>query len=188
MTSLGQLLKWGTNDQSLRGELDRIAEDYAGSDEHIVMQIGLVESLTSKYHHTITLVRARVPGERVFTCYQYSLSVHNSKEVQYAMLLNASLFFGRDFMKYLIDTRLKEITIQDANDGDHVVYSNASIQHAGKVVAGKVESKWGRAHLWSHSVFEVPQNYGNTVQFFSRIDQEVAVDAFLEYANNQVQD
>jgi hypothetical protein len=177
MTSIG-----APPNQLLREELDRITEDYAGSDEQIVQQIDLIESLTAKFNHTIRLVRARVPGERIFTCYQYSLSVHDSEALQHAMLLTPFLSFGRDFMKYLIDTRLKEIAIQDVNDGDHVVYSNSSIQHAGKVAAGKVESKWGRAHLWSHGVFEVPQNYGSTVRFFSRIDQEAAVDAFLEYA------
>lgn len=50
---------------------------------------------------------------------------------------------------------------------------------------GAIESKWGKAHLWRHGVYEVPWRYGNTVRFFRHVSEEDSARAFLEYAGTQ---
>jgi hypothetical protein len=95
---------------------------------------------------------------------------------------NWHISLGRDFIQHLVDKWLEEVPIEDAKDGDHVLYIRSRIEHAGKVVQGAVESKWGKAHLWSHGVFEVPRRYGDTVRFFRHVSKEECIQAFHEYA------
>jgi hypothetical protein len=174
-------LKWGANNRLLREELEKIIEDYADSAERLVEQVGLIMSLGMKYDASISLVRETKPGP-FFTCYQHSFSLADVESVTRIMDDNWQVRLGREFIQYLVDTRLEEVSIGNAKEGDHVLYLSSQIEHAGKVDQGAVESKWGRAHLWHHGVFEVPLRYGDTVKFFHHIPQEDSVQAFHEYA------
>jgi hypothetical protein len=182
MAILAMPLQWGANNRPLRVELDKITEDYADSDDRLSEQIDLVTRLALKYNASISLVRETKPGEPPFSCYQHSFSLVGVESIKRIMDENWHITLGRQFIQYLVDTRLDEIFIEHAKDGDHVLYIGAQIEHAGRVAQDGVESKWGRAHLWRHGVFEVPLRYGDTVSFFRHISQDVAIQAFHEYA------
>jgi hypothetical protein len=175
-------LQWGANNRPLRDELDKITDDYSDSDERLGEQIDLVTRLALKYNASISLVRETKPGEPLFTCYQHSFSLAGVESVTRIMDENWHVRLGREFIQYLVDRWLYEISIEDAKDEDHVLYIGSQIEHAGKVAQDAVESKWGRAHLWRHGVFEVPLRYGDTVRFFRHISQDDAIQAFHEYA------
>ena len=164
-------LKCESNDQPLREELDKITDDYADSDKHLHDQIALIANLARKYDASISLVHEIKPCEPNFTCYQHSFFMNE----------NWHVILGREFIQYLVETRLEEIPIADARDDDHILYISWRIEHAGKVAQGAVESKWGRAHLWRHGVFELPRRYGDSVRFFRHISKEEAIQAFHEY-------
>lgn len=173
----------GANNRLLREELDKIIEDYADSDERLGEQIALVMRLASKYDTSISLVRETRPGEPYFTCYQHSFGLAGVEIVNRILQENWHITLGRDFIQHLVDKWLDEISIEDAKDGDHVLYIGSRIEHAGKVAQGVVESKWGKAHLWRHGVFEVPRRYGDAVRFFRQISKEESIQAFHEYAS-----
>jgi|SRR5208282_400202 len=176
-------LGWGANNGPLREELDKIIEEYADSDEHLGEQVVLIMSLASKYGASILLVRETKPGESCSTCYQHSFGLVGVESVNSILDKNWHISLGRDFIQYLVDECLEEVSIENAKDGDHVLYFGSRIEHAGKVAQGAVESKWGKAHLWRHGVFEVPRRYGDTVRFFRHISKEESIQAFHVYAS-----
>jgi hypothetical protein len=178
-------LRWGANNRTLREELDKLIEDYADSDERLGEQVGLIMRLALKYGASISLVRETKPDEPWFTCYQHSFGLVGVESVNHILDENWHIPLGRDFIQHLVDKWLGEVSIEDARDGDHVLYIGSRIEHAGKVAQGAVESKWGKAHLWRHGAFEVPRRYGDTVRFFRHISKEESIQAFHEYANSR---
>lgn len=73
-----------------------------------------------------------------FNCYQHSFGLVDIESVTQIMKEYGYVFPGRDFVQFLIDTRLREISIDDARDADHVVYAGSEIEHAGKVKEGAI--------------------------------------------------
>jgi hypothetical protein len=177
-------VEFGTNDERFRVELGQIVDRYIG--DQAGDQIDQIATLALKHPHSICVVREAIPGKQEsfrFNCYQHSFSLVDIESVTRIMRMYGSIFPGREFVQFLIDARLHEINVEEANDGDHVIYAAGSrIEHAGKVSQGMIESKWGLAHLWRHRVYEVPWAYGNVVRVFSRLSQEESVRAFLDYA------
>jgi hypothetical protein len=178
-------LESGANNRPLREELDEIVESYADSGERLAEEVGLITRLALKYDASISLVREMKPGELQFNCYQHSFCLVDVEAVTRIMVDYGYIFPSRQFVQYLIDTRLREIPLQDAQERDHVLYVGSQVEHAGKVAGGGIESKWGKGHLWRHGVFEVPLRYGDTAKFFRHISQEDSVQAFHEYARIQ---
>jgi hypothetical protein len=168
----------GKNDSHFRQQLADITRpaDAPGLKE----QIQKIAKLSVTNSHSITLVQENIPGTPVFNCYQYSFGLA-SLRFRIGIL---QVFPGRDFTDSLINTHLDEIGPNDAEDGDHIVYSNAQTEHAGFIRAGAIDSKWGTGHIWRHGVYELPAYYGDTVRFFRHIPQEDAVKAFLDLNPN----
>jgi hypothetical protein len=170
----------GTNNQPLREALDEITKRYVN--DNVAEQIPEIASLASTYPHTITLVCEAIPDKPEtfqFNCYQYSFDLANVESVKRIMKNYSSVYPGREFVQFLIERRLEEISGDEANDQDHIIYSaGMQSEHAGKVFEGAIESKWGLMHLWRHDVFEVPWHYGNNVRFFRHLPQSESVQAF----------
>jgi len=177
-------LEFGTNNRPLRDALDVITRHHVNDD--VGRQISEIANLALKYPHTISLVREAVssrPETFQFNCYQHAFDLVNVESVTRVMKDWGSVYPGRDFVQFLVESRLQEISVEKVNTGDHVVYAaGRQIEHAGRVVDDGIESKWGLMHLWRHGVYEVPWHYGSTVRFFRRLPQEDLIRAFLEYA------
>ncbi len=173
-----------TNNQQLREALDHILDRYAC--DEVGEQIQQIKNLAQKYPHSISLVHEAIPNKPEtfsFNCYQHSFDLVNVEPVDRIMRTRPSVFPGREYVGFLIDNSLREIRVQDAQDGDHVIYSaDLRIEHAGKIRAGAIESKWELMHLLRHPLYEVPSRYGNKVRFFTRLPQRDAVQAFLDFA------
>src|SRR5262249_25650691 len=54
-------------------------------------------------------------------------------------------------------------------------------KHLGRVTSAE-RSKWGIGHLYEHAVWEVPQSYGNEVDFFIPPAPSTVIAQFVQYA------
>lgn len=173
-----------TNNQQLREALDHVLDTYAC--DEVGDQIQQINNLAQRYPHSISLVHEAIPNKPEtfsFNCYQHSFDLVNVEPVDRIMRTRPSVFPGREYVAFLIDNFLCEVRVQHAEDGDHVIYStDLRIEHAGRISAGAIESKWGLMHLLRHGLYEVPSRYGNRVRFFTRLSQRDAVQAFLDFA------
>jgi hypothetical protein len=168
-------LTLGTNDRLLRSRLAEITQPADASE--LKAQIQQMTNLALTQPHSVSLLEENIPVSRRFNCYQYSFGIADIR-VQRGIL---EVFPGRDFAQFLVDHLLEEVGAQDTDDGSHVLYSGSQIEHAGKVQAGAVVSKWGTGHIWQHGVYEVPDYYGDTVRFFRPFPREMALQALLEF-------
>jgi hypothetical protein len=181
------MLVSGTNNPDLREELDKIIEQYTS--DHVGEQIEQIAKLGLKHPHSISLVQEAVsnkPETFRFNCYQYAFDLVAVESVNHIMRKHHSIFPNSEFAQFLVDTRLSELPVEDAEEGDHLLYSAGfRIQHAGKVIGAAIKSKWGLMHVWRHGLYEVPSRYGDSTRFFRRISQEDSIGAFLDYARNR---
>ena len=96
------------------------------------------------------------------------------------------VFAGPNFAHWLLDKMLlTEVGDTEAREGDLVFYFNeeARAKHAGLYLGGgRVESKWGKAHLLHHDLFDVPESYGLTVRFFRKVGYKTAIEYFERFA------
>jgi len=169
--------------KGLREQLEAITDRYA--DDRMAEQILRIAELTARFPHSISLWQAAIPGKPEtfqFNCYQHSFGLARAESVIHIMREYWHVFPGREFVQFLLDTRLEETLTEEVRDGDHVIYAGAEIEHAGIVRGEGIESKWGLGHVWRHGVYEVPLRYGNHVRYFRRLPSETCVGAFLEYA------
>jgi hypothetical protein len=166
------------NNLLLREELNQVLAK-ENSDAELKEQIQLIDDLRAQQPHSITLLRETVPNVLPrFNCYQYAFGLEN---VTLTTGFLREIRPGRDFMHSLMHHLLEEISLEDTKSGDHVLYEDSRIEHAGKMNAGAVESKWGLGHLWRHGLYELPLKYGNRARFFRSISPEDALAAFLAY-------
>jgi hypothetical protein len=146
--------------RELRKLLEEITDRYA--DDRVAEQIPRIAELNARFPHSISLLQAAIPGKPEtfqFNCYQHSFGLARAESVTRIMKEYSHVFPAREFVHFLLDTRLEEIPIDKARGGDHVIYAGAEIEHAGIVRGERIESKWGLGHLWRHGVYEVPLRY-----------------------------
>ena len=179
-----------TEDLELRIRLEEITNRYIG--EEPGRQIELIADLFQLYPHSIRIIREVVPGEPEtcrFTCYQYAFDVVGSKRITKIARTYTKVYPNSEFVQYLIDHYLSEVSRSAIQDGDVIVYAqDTQIKHAGKIISTRVLSKWGLAHLWSHGTFEVPASYGSHIRYFQRIPRQTCIEAFSVYAKKRVKD
>jgi hypothetical protein len=165
--------------------LSQITQEFIG--ERVGEQITAIDALRARTPHSIRLVSAAVPGDRAtfgFTCFQYAFAlVDPPPAIVTIATLYPHVFPSREFVEFLIRNALVEVTEDLVQDGDSIVYADQGIiRHAGVMKRGRVQSKWGTAHLWEHGVLEVPVEYGSELRFFRPISTGEAQFAFLVYA------
>jgi hypothetical protein len=164
----------GANNHVLRKKLAEIIKPADAAE--LKAQVQQMANLALTHAHTVTLHEENIPGSPQFNCYQYSFGIAHIR-VRDGIL---QVFPGRDFAQFLVDHQLQEIGPGDVEDGDHILYSAVQITHAGKVQSGAIESKWGTGHVWRHGVYEVPENYGDTVRFYRHFSRESALQVLRE--------
>lgn len=152
--------------------------------EEIPNHPALVAALRSTYPHGIVEVTDPVVIHlplKKFTCFMHTFRLINASRAAYLMDM-LGIQPKSDFVAHLVARHLSEISAEDVEDGDFVLYSrNQEIMHAGTVSAARVVSKWGVGWLWEHEVFEVPAQYGDKVHFYRRIEQREAEQLFVSY-------
>jgi hypothetical protein len=153
-------LTLGISDHVLRSQLAEITKP-ADAPE-LKEQIQQMAKLALTHPHSVTLHEENVPGSPRFSCYQYSFGIADVRVRDGPF----EFFPGGDFAEILAQYQLEEIGVEDAEDGDHILYSREQIEHAGRVNSTTILSKWGTGHIWRHSIYEVPTNYGDTVHFY----------------------
>jgi hypothetical protein len=166
--------------RGLREQLEEITDCYA--DDRVAEQIPQIAELNARFPHSISLLQSAIPETFQFNCYQHSFGLARAESVTRIMKEYWHVFSGREFVRFLLNTRLEEIRADNAREGDHVIYEGSEIEHAGIVRGERIESKWDLGHLWRHGVYEVPLRYGDHVRYFQRLTSETCVGAFLEYA------
>jgi hypothetical protein len=98
-------------------------------------------------------------------------------------------FAGPEFAHWMIDHQeLKEVSEAEAQPGDMVMYFNdeGRLKHTGIYLGvNRVESKWGKGHLFEHDLFAVPESYGTTVKYFRKIPGEDVLESFKQFAREK---
>lgn len=174
-----------TNCRELRQALREITEL---PPEEIPNHPALVAALWSTCPHSIVDVTdpevIHLPLQK-FTCFMHTFRLINVPTAAYLMDV-LGIQPKSDFVAHLVAHHLSEISAEDVEDGDLVLYSRSQeITHAGTVRAARVVSKWGVGWLWEHKVFEVPAQYGDKVRFYRRVEQREAEQLFVSYVRSQ---
>jgi len=172
------------HDPVMREELDAITDVYVR--ERVGEQIALIQALGKDHPHSSSLVKEAIPDQPDtfgYTCFQHAFGLTDPPAVVVGIATQyPDLYPSAEFVQFLIDHELTEVTAGEVRDSDVVVYfADGRIKHAGKAAGGFVISKWGTAHLWKHRLFEVPLAYGSQLRFFRAITREDSVFAFIEY-------
>jgi len=168
-----------TPDVALRKLLDEATTHEGDSANHAA----LIASIPGHTVHPLPSNNPHRPRADDYNCFAYAFELVDS--VAYDISTNQLHCIGTDaqFVTYLFSKRwLQQLSFEKATDLDIVMYSDAQgPQHAGKLLAGRVISKWGRGLLWDHQIGEVPINYGDVVQFYRRMGTYEAEAAFISY-------
>lgn len=179
-----------SENHELRKRLQEINERHKC--EEVGCQIEKVAELSKLYPHSIRIIGEAIPDEREtfgFTCFQHAFDLIGSKRIAEVASVYTKVYPSPDFVQYLIDHYLNELSPGAVNDGDVIVYAQGiEIKHAGIVIGNRVLSKWGLMHLWSHGTFEVPSRYGSRIRYFQRISRQRCIEAFGVYARERVRE
>ena len=119
-----------------------------------------------------------------YKCHAFTFDIQNTKELR--TLRDDTHNWGPEgpFVKSLMGTTLKEISKDESEDGDFVVYfSDGKVKHSGIRSGDLVESKWGRGHTWKHGLWEVPSKYGCEVRYYRKVPSDELLAKFLSSLN-----
>lgn len=125
-----------------------------------------------------------------YTCLVHVFEFTEKPEyISIARIGFTTVFAGPTFAHWLLDNGLlTEISETEAKQGDMVFYFNAEgrIRHAGVYLGGgRVESKWGKGHLFEHDLFAVPETYGVSVMYFRKIPYREGIELFRRFAKEK---
>lgn len=171
-------------DPELREALDRITDQFI--DKDVSQQVAEVRKLIGLGHRISvqSQVSANEPDIPRYTCFQFALGLKDPPRLIITIAtLYPKVYPSAEFVEYLVANHLTEISKDEIQDGDVVLYyRDGTAAHAGLVKGGLVISKWGCGHLWLHDFYEVPARYGNDLRYFRPITRGEAQLAFLRYA------
>jgi hypothetical protein len=186
----------------LRNALDQILQEYQTPDE----QAAALEKIRSEQPHSIRSARLEPicklrDGETPeYDCFTFALDLIDCPERiaarEYAPRNIgptkrpgiADALPGPNFLQFLLLP--SQPSLQSCSDYDLVVYYDkfGNAQHAGKIVAGAIVSKWGmKGALWQHALWQVPSSYGTSVQFYSHRSKEYVREQWLKYLHKLAQ-
>lgn len=183
-------------DRPLRTAIDTIIEEY----QVVEYQVAALERLHSTHAHTVRqaklsdLVGVSDGDTPEYNCFAFALDLIDCPERiavgKYAPRTVGPIRFpgiadvlpDANFLWSLMLT--PQYSLQNCRDHDLVIYCDkfGYPQHAGKVIAGAVISKWGmKGGLWPHSLWEVPSSYGTSLRFYSHLSKEHVRQKWVEY-------
>ena len=163
-----------------------------------------IDSIRTEFDHSIELVeRWSVSGPENFNCVMYALDL---KDDQLLIALANSWDIirgtpGRDDDRLILaDTEFLEFCIAEGAmppisdrkiyPGNLLIYRNAGkCRHIGKLVDhGRIRSKWGTKDLLEHDPLDVPDCYGDDLQYVESLSRNQTRDLFIKYAWSVIDD
>ncbi len=180
---------WNTeNNLKLRERLREITENEKNHGNNIGIQLNLIKDLSNEIPHSIKLVEEAIVGDDNswgYNCFIYAFDLRNkTAETKY---ITQDIFPNPKFTRHLVDNFLTEISLNNAENDNYIVYfENSHPKHAGKVNNYKIVSKWGTAHRWSHALFEVPSDYGDEIKFFKKMSENDIYEIFKKWAESEL--
>jgi hypothetical protein len=175
-----------SENERLRSALDEITSLPA---DQLSQHPALVASLRSRCSHGIEIAadpEVRDVPLAKFTCFMHAFLLAQSTVVLAIARYLRNTYPGGEFVAFLIANYLAEVGVEDAREGDIILYSRGEeIHHAGRLKSGRVVSKWGTGHLWEHGIFELPARYGERTRFYRAVPSAVVEEAFVAYARQR---
>jgi hypothetical protein len=98
------------------------------------------------------------------------------------------VYAGREFFEWVVTGQhLHQAMAGKAAGGDLVMYFDQDRwTHVGRLITpDRAVSKWGVGLLYEHDLSEVPEQYGDEVQFFRNPGPDASMDLFVSYAKTR---
>lgn len=186
----------------LRNKIDRVVQKFQTPDE----QAAALEEMRSTHPHSVHLAKLEAfcglaDGQTPeYDCFTFALDLIDCPERiaarEYAPTNIgpakqpgiADALPGSSFLQFLLLS--EQPSLQSCSDHDLIVYYDkfGNAQHAGKVLAGTIVSKWGKnGSLWQHDLWEVPSSYGRSARFYSHRPKEWLRKQWLNYLGRLAQ-
>ena len=176
------------------GELERDKE----------LHFGAIDSIRPKFGHTMELIDSYSVTDRPnFNCVIYALELRdwqlldvlaNTWDVERgtdSRRNDRCISADTEFLEFCIDEGpMPSISDREPRPGDLLVYSNErECCHIGKAATnGRISSKWGTNDLLNHKPLEVPDFFGDDLQYLESLTGEQSRELFIEYARSVVKD
>jgi hypothetical protein len=131
-------------------------------------------------------------GLGTYNCYAYAFDLVGHEG--YLTIATTSKFAcppgvhaDSEFVQFLLrDEKLIERRPStELPEGVIIFFDGDAPKHAGKIVCGRVTSKWGTGLLFEHEVFEVPLSYGNAYKIYESTSRDQAINLFYDYAETK---
>lgn len=149
----------------------------------------LLAAAVKNHPNAVILINSEHPIRR-YTCLVYVFGF--TEHPEYTDIARSGFngeYAGPDFAHWMINHRLlTEISETEVRPGDMVFYFNdeGRLKHAGIYLGrNRIQSKWGKGHLFEHDLFAVPESYGRTVKYFRKIPFEDALKSFKQFAREK---
>jgi hypothetical protein len=148
----------------------------------------LLAALGQQHPNSIKIVDSTNPLER-YTCLMHVLGFDGVPEYESIASRGFNVVYaGSRFAHWLIDNGLlEEIPVSKADQGDLIFYfdTGGRFKHAGVIASNsRVVSKWGTGNLYEHGLYEVPDNYGDDVRCFKKMEYEKSLEHFVNFAKH----
>ena len=151
----------------MQGNLRELLETMTGRDFPVDGRPAYLEEIALIVPHGIRPLTS--PGDEPlgdFNCVMYALDIVGCFTEPCSPL--GRFYADTAFLSTLIQNR--DLVPAEESEGVLAIWSgNGTVKHVGIVLSrGKVVSKWGIGHLYEHGLLEVPQSYGDEIDFFAR--------------------
>lgn len=146
-----------------------------------------IKNTRSKLPKELEIIKNPPEEDGNYNCFIYVLGLHNDREI----IKETKGFIYSNFFQTLIDKgELKLISAPQS--GDIIIYRNSKkfgseITHSGIVQEnGTIISKWSWGPIIEHKIFDVPNFYGDEIQYIHKITSEQAKELFQKYKTSNI--
>ena len=153
--------------------------------ERLNDQVSEIFKLRDQYCHQIELCALASDTDN-YNCFAYCFGISHSDNVQ-RLAKQFNIIPDSEYAHYLIDQVLEAVMPDSVDDGDYIIYiSRGKVTHAGIYARGIITSKWGgHGHLWRHAVWEVPESYGDEVEYYRQLHNRDCETTYLDWVKKR---
>lgn len=131
----------------------------------------------------LTILTGPPPENRNYNCFIYAFGLQEES----AVIKETKGFIYDILIKKLIEAG-ELVKTEEPKDGDYVVYQDPEnypdhLTHIGVLNGDKVVSKWAWGPLVEHSLWDVPESYGNEIFYLKALTKEQALNIYNQYKN-----